>query len=92
MNIRSNLAKPPFSFLLLNSRHREISPEPGPLDKPSPLIDPSDPAGAIVHSTRRRATICKCEWQKHCKQYRERAKGRISFRNFPEGDLVLLHR
>lgn len=45
------------------------------------VIDPSDLAGAIVHSIilfwrqfRRRAvpafTICKCHWQKHCKQYR----------------------
>lgn len=29
------------------------------------------------------------KWQKQCKEYRERAKGRIVFRNFAKGDLAL---
>ncbi|KAI0049190.1 hypothetical protein FA95DRAFT_921642 [Auriscalpium vulgare] len=68
------------------------------LDEPSPL-DTSDPAGAVeilrsfdqdhflevVGKTG--STIRK--WQKQCKEYRERAKGKISFRNFAKGDLAL---
>ncbi|CAL1699479.1 unnamed protein product [Somion occarium] len=68
------------------------------LDEPSP-IDPSDPAAALeilrtfdhdqfleaIHKTG--STIRK--WQKQCKEYRERAKGKISFRNFAKGDLAL---
>ncbi|KAF7971237.1 hypothetical protein HWV62_21548 [Athelia sp. TMB] len=69
---------------------------PTPLiDEPEPL-DPADPAGALevlravdhdhfLDEIRR--TIRK--WQKQCKEYRERAKGKISFRNFGEGDLAL---
>ncbi|KAJ7785215.1 putative peripheral membrane protein [Mycena maculata] len=68
------------------------------LDEPSP-IDPSDPAAALEalrafdHDhfleaiTKTGATIRK--WQKQCKEYRERAKGKISFRNFAKGDLAL---
>ena len=29
------------------------------------------------------------KWQKQCKEYRERSKGKISFRNFAKGDLAL---
>ena len=29
------------------------------------------------------------KWQKQCKEYRERAKGKISFRDFARGDLAL---
>lgn len=65
------------------------------IDEPEPL-DPADPAGALevlravdhdhfLDEIRR--TIRK--WQKQCKEYRERAKGKISFRNFGEGDLAL---
>ncbi|TCD71903.1 oligomeric, coiled-coil, peripheral membrane protein [Steccherinum ochraceum] len=68
------------------------------LDEPSP-IDPSDPAAALeilrafdhdhfleaINKTG--STIRK--WQKQCKEYRERAKGKISFRNFAKGDLAL---
>jgi autophagy-related protein 11 len=65
---------------------------------PSP-IDPSDvPAAldalrAFDHDhfletiAKTGATIKK--WQKLCKEYRERAKGKISFRNFAKGDLAL---
>ncbi|KAF8467125.1 autophagy-related protein 11-domain-containing protein [Russula ochroleuca] len=69
-----------------------------PLDEPPP-VDPSNPAGAVeilrsfdhdhflevIANTS--STIRK--WQKQCKEYRERAKGKISFRNFAKGDLAL---
>ncbi|KAG5338847.1 hypothetical protein C0989_005837 [Termitomyces sp. Mn162] len=67
-------------------------------DEPS-LIDPSDPASALEslrafdHDhfleaiAKPGSTIRK--WQKQCKEYRERAKGKISFRNFAKGDLAL---
>jgi autophagy-related protein 11 len=69
-----------------------------PPDEPSP-VDPSDPAGAVEilrsfdHDhfleviVKTSSTIRK--WQKQCKEYRERAKGKISFRNFAKGDLAL---
>ncbi|KAF9443803.1 putative peripheral membrane protein [Macrolepiota fuliginosa MF-IS2] len=62
-------------------------------------IDPSDPATALEilrgfdHDhfleaiSKSGSTIRK--WQKQCKEYRERAKGKISFRNFAKGDLAL---
>ncbi|KAH9836395.1 uncharacterized protein C8Q71DRAFT_762403 [Rhodofomes roseus] len=62
-------------------------------------IDPSDPATALEalrafdHDhfleaiNKAGSTIRK--WQKQCKEYRERAKGKISFRNFAKGDLAL---
>ncbi|KAH8103090.1 putative peripheral membrane protein [Cristinia sonorae] len=68
------------------------------LEEPSP-IDPSDPAAALEilrtfdHDqfmeaiNKAGSTIRK--WQKQCKEYRERAKGKISFRNFAKGDLAL---
>ena len=70
----------------------------GPQDEPSP-IDPSDPQAALemlrtvdhdhlldmVNKTG--STIRK--WQKQCKEYRDRSKGKISFRNFTKGDLAL---
>lgn len=77
-----------------NIRHSII----GQHDEPSP-IDPSDPAAALEilrafdHDqfldviARTGLTIRK--WQKQCKEYRERAKGKISFRNFAKGDLAL---
>lgn len=70
----------------------------GPPDEPSP-IDPSDPPTALEtlrafdHDhffeavSKAGSTIRK--WQKQCKEYRERAKGKISFRNFAKGDLAL---
>lgn len=70
----------------------------GPPDEPPP-IDPSDPTVALDalrefdHDhfleaiTKVGSTIRK--WQKQCKEYRERAKGKISFRNFAKGDLAL---
>ena len=64
-----------------------------------PPIDPSDPSAALEalrafdHDqfleavTKAGQTIRK--WQKQCKDYREKAKGKISFRNFAKGDLAL---
>jgi autophagy-related protein 11 len=62
-------------------------------------IDPSDPVASLEilrgfdHDhfleviSKTGTTIRK--WQKQCKEYRERAKGKISFRNFSKGDLAL---
>ncbi|KAJ7136702.1 putative peripheral membrane protein [Mycena epipterygia] len=87
----SGLAESGFSSSM---RHSIISQ----LDEPSP-IDPSDPPAALEalrafdHDhfleaiTKTGSTIRK--WQKQCKEYRERAKGKISFRNFAKGDLAL---
>ncbi|KAG5646740.1 hypothetical protein DXG03_002422 [Asterophora parasitica] len=87
----TNLADSMFST---GMRHSVIAQ----LDEPSP-IDPSDPATALEtlrefdHDvfleaiTKSGSTIRK--WQKQCKEYRERAKGKISFRNFARGDLAL---
>ncbi|KAI9458624.1 putative peripheral membrane protein [Lactarius psammicola] len=77
-----------------SARHGSTSPH----DEPPP-VDPSDPAGAVEilrsfdHDhflevvSKTGSTIRK--WQKQCKEYRERAKGKISFRNFAKGDLAL---
>ncbi|PPQ78611.1 hypothetical protein CVT25_010575 [Psilocybe cyanescens] len=87
-----NLAESTFS--ISGFRHNVI----GQPDEPSP-IDPSDPSAALEilrefdHDhfleavTKTGTTIRK--WQKQCKEYRERAKGKISFRNFAKGDLAL---
>ncbi|KAF8068787.1 putative peripheral membrane protein [Lyophyllum atratum] len=87
----TNLADSMFST---GMRHSII----GQPDEPSP-IDPSDPATALEtlrafdHDhfleavAKSGSTIRK--WQKQCKEYRERAKGKISFRNFAKGDLAL---
>lgn len=86
----STLADSTFS----NLRHSIVNH----LGEPSP-IDPSDPAAALEalrafdHDhfleaiNKAGSTIRK--WQKQCKEYRERAKGKISFRNFAKGDLAL---
>ena len=73
-------------------RHDVIAEEPSP-------IDPSDPAGALellrafdhdyfLDAIAKTGTVIR-KWQKQCKEYRERAKGKISFRNFAKGDLAL---
>ncbi|KAN0130276.1 Autophagy-related protein 11 domain containing protein [Lactarius tabidus] len=46
-----------------------------------------DHAGYLQAITKTSSTIRK--WQKQCKIYRERAKGKISFRDFAVGDLAL---
>ncbi len=74
------------------------APTMPPGDEPSP-IDPSDPAGALEvlrafdldtysETIGRVASVIR-KWQKQCKEYRERSKGKISFRNFAKGDLAL---
>jgi autophagy-related protein 11 len=89
-----NLADSLFS----SSGMRHIPNAIGQTDEPSP-IDPSDPTAALEilrafdHDhflemiAKTGSTIRK--WQKQCKEYRERAKGKISFRNFAKGDLAL---
>lgn len=68
------------------------------VDEPPP-IDPSDLLGALeslrafdhdhfLEAVARTGSIIR-KWQKQCKEYRERAKGKISFRNFAKGDLAL---
>jgi autophagy-related protein 11 len=70
----------------------------GQPEDPSP-IDPSDPASALetlraydhdlfMESISKTGSTIR-KWQKQCKEYRERAKGKISFRNFAKGDLAL---
>ena len=65
---------------------------------PTP-IDPSDPAAALeilrefdldaFSDTIAKTGTTIRKWQKQCKEYRERARGKISFRNFQKGDLAL---
>ena len=85
-NLAESLVLPP----AVVEAERATSPTP---------IDPTDPAAAleilrefdldafadIIAKTG--TTIRK--WQKQCKEYRERARGKISFRNFQKGDLAL---
>ncbi|KAF8887526.1 hypothetical protein BD779DRAFT_1526741 [Infundibulicybe gibba] len=70
----------------------------GQLEEPSP-IDPADPAAALeclrafdhdlfLEAVAKTGSVIR-KWQKQCKEYRERAKGKISFRNFAKGDLAL---
>jgi autophagy-related protein 11 len=101
---QSAISHPPLSRSVgqLNDSHIFLSnAKHGPNVPPDelPPVDPSDPAGAVetlrsfdhdhflevVGKTI--STIRK--WQKQCKEYRERAKGKISFRNFAKGDLAL---
>lgn len=79
-------------------RHSPNTIGVGQADEPSP-IDPSDPTAALemlraFDHDHFLETIAKTgstirKWQKQCKEYRERAKGKISFRNFAKGDLAL---
>ncbi|EIW78562.1 hypothetical protein CONPUDRAFT_138782 [Coniophora puteana RWD-64-598 SS2] len=68
------------------------------VEEPEP-IDPSDPPAALetlrafdhdhfLEVITKTGSIIR-KWQKQCKEYRERAKGKISFRNFGKGDLAL---
>lgn len=87
-----NLAASAFS---VNGFRHGVIPHHG---EPSP-IDPSDPAAALdllrefdhdhfLEAVAKTGTTIR-KWQKQCKEYRERAKGKISFRNFAKGDLAL---
>lgn len=73
-------------------RHGSIPEEPSP-------IDTTDTAGALealrawdhdhfLDGVAKTGSVIR-KWQKQCKDYRERAKGKISFRNFGKGDLAL---
>ncbi|CAA7264383.1 unnamed protein product [Cyclocybe aegerita] len=88
----NNLAESAFSGT--GFRHNII----GQPDEPSP-IDPSDPHAALdilrefdhdhfLEAVGKTGSTIR-KWQKQCKEYRERAKGKISFRNFAKGDLAL---
>lgn len=70
----------------------------GQPEEPSP-IDPSDPSAALdilrtfdhdhfLEAIQKMGSTIR-KWQKQCKEYRERAKGKISFRNFAKNDLAL---
>lgn len=44
--------------------------------------------GPLVDAVAKLGTTIR-KWQKQCKEYRDRAKGKITFRNFAKGDLAL---
>ena len=82
------------SQVITNGRNAPLAT----LEEPSP-IDPSDPSGALeilrsfdqdhfLEVVAKTGTTIR-KWQKQCKEYRERSKGKISFRNFAKGDLAL---
>jgi autophagy-related protein 11 len=89
----------PTPFPSTLSRHMA---SPGTLLPPNvdpPPLDPSDPQAVLealrlfdhdtfLESISRTSTTIR-KWHKQCKEYRERAKGKISFRNFQKGDLAL---
>ena len=82
------------SIIVPHPRHAVL----GPQDEPSP-IDPSDPQTALeilravdhdhLLDVVNKAGSTIRRWQKQCKEYRDRSKGKISFRNFTKGDLAL---
>lgn len=86
------------AFSASGIRHSPNAIGIGQTDEPSP-IDPSDPTTALeilraFDHDHFLETVAKTgstirKWQKQCKEYRERAKGKISFRNFAKGDLAL---
>ncbi|PCH35298.1 hypothetical protein WOLCODRAFT_139840 [Wolfiporia cocos MD-104 SS10] len=87
---QSNLAE----SVMSHGRHSMLHQ----LDEPPP-VDPSDPAAALevlrsfdhdhfLEAINKVASTIR-KWQRQCKEYRERAKGKISFRNFAKGDLAL---
>ncbi|OSX61021.1 hypothetical protein POSPLADRAFT_1057962 [Postia placenta MAD-698-R-SB12] len=80
--------------ILSNGRHGIVNQFGEPLP-----IDPSDPAAALdalrafdhdhfIEAINKAGSTIR-KWQKQCKEYRERSKGKISFRNFTKGDLAL---
>lgn len=62
-------------------------------------IDPTEPVPALeilrsydldaFSDTVGKVASVVRKWQKQCREYRERAKGKITFRNFAKGDLAL---
>jgi len=86
--------------LFTSLRHSTMITEAlhGALDE-LPSIDPSDPTVALealrsfdhdqfLEAIGKAASTIR-KWQKQCRDYREKAKGKISFRNFAKGDLAL---
>ena len=66
--------------------------EPPPIDLEDiatavQVLSEYDPSSLPEAVTKMVSTIRK--WQKQCKEYRDRAKAKISFRNFSKGDLAL---
>lgn len=51
------------------------------------ILSQFDTASLVDAVSKLGSTIRK--WQKQCKEYRDRAKGKITFRNFTKGDLAL---
>lgn len=100
--VQTATSHPPMSKSITGDSHAfptlSRHPTHGPMEEPPP-IDPSDPSAAVEalrafdHDqflevmAKPGSTIRK--WQKQCKEYRERAKAKISFRNFTKGDLAL---
>lgn len=74
-----------------------VSPQERPAS-PTP-VDPSEPNTALdilrefdldaFAETIAKTGMTIRKWQKQCKEYRDRARGKISFRNFQRGDLAL---
>ena len=72
--------------------HSSVAQEPPPIDtadvtRALEILREFDHDGFLDRATKVGSVIRK--WQKQCKIYRERAKGKIAFRNFSQGDLAL---
>ncbi|PFH49900.1 hypothetical protein AMATHDRAFT_62171 [Amanita thiersii Skay4041] len=100
MNGSPTLAESAPSALFSSMRHHSLVAEAlqGASDEPL-SIDPSDPAAALealrsfdhdhfLEAVAKAGNTIR-KWQKQCRDYREKAKGKISFRNFAKGDLAL---
>ncbi|KAG8875074.1 oligomeric, coiled-coil, peripheral membrane protein [Tulasnella sp. 331] len=93
----SSLSALSSSFTPSRSPVNAIGPPPTVL--PQPIVDPSNPElalGALAAfdldafaETVNKAGSTIRKWQKQCKEYRERARGKITYRNFAKGDLAL---
>jgi len=97
MNLALDVSYPP-KKKRTNETHAPAAAT-GALDEPVPFIDPTDPASAIdilraldhdnlLEAVKYTGSTLR-KWQKQCKEYRDRAKGKISFQNFSKGDLAL---
>ncbi|KAG8887528.1 oligomeric, coiled-coil, peripheral membrane protein [Tulasnella sp. 332] len=93
----SSLSALSSSFTPSRSPANAIGPPPTVL--PQLIVDPSNPElalGALAAfdldafaETVNKAGSTIRKWQKQCKEYRERARGKITYRNFAKGDLAL---
>jgi len=93
MNIAQAVSHPP-KREETNESHAPAAAT-GAVDEPVPFIDPTDPAGAIdilrafdhdifLEAIKNTGSTVR-RWQKQCKEYRDRVKGKISFLNFFQG-------